>query len=161
MSVYTLTHRSSELAEPQKLLSHLIQPRIFILGSDIIAVYLQAAMKVFGTWTADLAGRWDDNDLPKVKNSVEMVLERTADLAAHADFEVQERVRRSLEKAKTQADWLYFIRPQMSINCSCLLMRTFIVTDQSRVAHSNMVILLRRDSNRPCPTNPTSPKVSS
>ena len=43
----------SELAEPHKLLSYLLQQRIVSLSSDIIAVYVHAAMKVFGSWAAE------------------------------------------------------------------------------------------------------------
>ena len=84
--------RYSELAEPHKLLSYLLQQRIMSLSSDIIAVYLHAAMKVFGSWAAELADRWDDDDLPKVRGVVDDVLERLASFVTHADIEVQERV---------------------------------------------------------------------
>lgn len=82
----------SELAEPHKLLSYLLQQRIVSLSSDIIAVYVHAAMKVFGSWAAELADRWDDEDLPKVRGVVDDVLERLASFATHPDIEVQERV---------------------------------------------------------------------
>ena len=82
----------SELAEPHKLLSPLLQQRIVALPSDIVAIYLHAAMKVFGTWAAELADRWDDDDLPKVRGVVDDVVERLASFATHTDIEVQERV---------------------------------------------------------------------
>ena len=82
----------SELAEPHKLLSYLLQQRIVSLSSDIIAVYLHAAMKVFGSWAAELADRWDDDDLLRVRNVVDDVLERLASFVTHTDIEVQERV---------------------------------------------------------------------
>ncbi|KAI0964144.1 hypothetical protein AcW1_001032 [Taiwanofungus camphoratus] len=87
----------SELAEPQKLLAYTLQPSIVTLTPDIIAVYLQAAMKVFGSWAAELADRWDDDDLSKVKNVVDMVLGRVGDFATNPDIEVQERAAEILE----------------------------------------------------------------
>ncbi len=90
------THRhfnvNSELAEPHKLLSYLLQPRIMTLPTEIIAVYLHAAMKVFGSWAAELADRWDDDDLPKVRGVVDDVLERLSSFVTSPDIEVQERV---------------------------------------------------------------------
>lgn len=89
-----ITECASELAEPQKLLSHLLQPGINTLPPDVVAVYVQAAMKVFGSWAAELAERWDDDDLPRVQGVVGDILERLQSFAAHPDIEVQERVRR-------------------------------------------------------------------
>lgn len=83
----------SELSEPQKLLNYLLQPAVLNLASDTIAVYLQAALKIFGNWCADLADRWDDDDLPRVKGVVDSMVERIADFASNPDIEVQERVR--------------------------------------------------------------------
>lgn len=81
-----------ELAEPHKLLHYLLQPRVLTLDPETIAVYLQAALKIFGVWTADLAERWDNDDLPKVKNMVDTLVERLGEFAANPDIEVQERV---------------------------------------------------------------------
>ncbi|PCH34264.1 Adaptor protein complex AP-3 delta subunit [Wolfiporia cocos MD-104 SS10] len=80
-----------ELAEPQKLLAYLLQPGITALEAETVAVYLQAATKVFGHWAAEQADRWDDDDLPKVKSVVDMVLEHTGAFATSAAIEVQER----------------------------------------------------------------------
>ncbi|EMD42246.1 hypothetical protein CERSUDRAFT_102602 [Gelatoporia subvermispora B] len=80
-----------ELAEPYKLLTYLLQPQIASLAPDIAAVYLQSAMKVFGTWAAELAVRWDDDDLPKVKSMVDLVLEQSGTFAANPNIEIQER----------------------------------------------------------------------
>lgn len=82
----------SELAEPQKLLNYLLQPSISRLHSDTIAVYIQAATKVFGFWSSELAQRWDDDDLPRVKETVDFVLDHLRDFVASPDIEVQERV---------------------------------------------------------------------
>lgn len=87
-----LKHVPRELAEPQKLLTYLLQPKVLILAPDIISVYLQAAIKVFGSWTAELADRWDDDDLPKVRETVDTVVQRVSAFASNPDIEVQERV---------------------------------------------------------------------
>ncbi|KAI0640096.1 Ap3d1 protein [Trametes polyzona] len=109
----------SELVEPQKLLPYLLQPVINTLPPDTIAVYLQASMKVFGSWAADLAERWDDDDLPRVQGAVADILERLPSFAAHPDIEVQERAAEALQlfafvradlaahKPKPRADSLY------------------------------------------------------
>ncbi|KAH9932073.1 Ap3d1 protein [Epithele typhae] len=86
-----------ELAEPHKLLTHLLQPRISSLSPDIIAVYLQASLKVFGSWAADIADRWNDDDLPRVRSAVDDTLERLSGFVTHADIEVQERAAELLQ----------------------------------------------------------------
>ncbi len=90
-SSFTNTFR--ELAEPQKLLTYLLQPKVLTLASETVAVYLQAAIKVFGSWTAELADRWDDDDLTKVRSSVDTVVEQASEFASNSDIEIQERVR--------------------------------------------------------------------
>ncbi|KAI9060492.1 Adaptor protein complex AP-3 delta subunit [Trametes sanguinea] len=109
----------SELAEPQKLLSYLLQPRVTSLPPDVVAVYLQAALKVFGSWAAELADRWDDDDLPKVQGTVNDIVERLSDFVTHPDIEVQERAAEMLQlftfictdlsayKPKPRNDFLY------------------------------------------------------
>ncbi|TBU29793.1 Adaptor protein complex AP-3 delta subunit [Dichomitus squalens] len=87
----------SELAEPHKLLSSLLQPRILSLPSDIVAVYLHAAMKVFGSWATELADRWDDDDLPRVRGVVDDVVGRLSSIVTHTDIEVQERAAELLQ----------------------------------------------------------------
>lgn len=82
----------SELAEPQKLLPYILQPGISILSPETIAVYIQAAMKIFGYWAAELAERWEDDDLQEVKTVVESILARLSDLVSSPHIEVQERV---------------------------------------------------------------------
>ncbi|KAF8167541.1 adaptin N terminal region-domain-containing protein [Crassisporium funariophilum] len=80
-----------ELSEPQKLLPYLLQPEIANLPPDIVAVYIQAATKVFGYWAAELAQRWDDNDLAEVKQVVESILGRVSSLTSSPHIEVRER----------------------------------------------------------------------
>ena len=49
-------------------------------------------MKVFGSWAAELADRWDDDDLSRVRSVVDDVLDRLRSFVTHTDIEVQERV---------------------------------------------------------------------
>lgn len=81
-----------ELNEPQKLLPYLLQPDIVHLAPDIVAMYIQAALKVFGFWASELARRWDDESLPEVKQVVESVIIRVSELSSSQHIEVQERV---------------------------------------------------------------------
>lgn len=84
---------SRELSEPQKLIPYLIQAEITNLAPDIIAMYIQAATKIFGFWAAELAQQWDDNNLPEVKETVETILTGMRQLVNNRHIEVQERVR--------------------------------------------------------------------
>ncbi|PSR72553.1 hypothetical protein PHLCEN_2v11546 [Hermanssonia centrifuga] len=86
-----------ELTEPQKLLTYLLQPMVLTLPPDIVAVYLQAAIKIFGSWAAELADRWDDADLPKVKAVVDSVTASLSRFASNTDIEVQERAANTLQ----------------------------------------------------------------
>ena len=82
----------SELSEPHKLFEYLLQPAVLRLTPDTIAVYLQSALKVFGSWCAELADRWDDDDLPRIRGVVDTLVERVSAFASSPDIEVQERV---------------------------------------------------------------------
>ncbi len=62
------------------------------LSPDIIAVYIQSAMKIFGYWAAELAQRWQDDCLPEVKSTVEHVMSRIQVFTDSFHVEVQERV---------------------------------------------------------------------
>ncbi|KAJ7204362.1 adaptin N terminal region-domain-containing protein [Mycena pura] len=95
----------SELAEPQKLLPYLLRPEIATLSPEIIAVYIQAVSKIFGHWAAEIAQRWDDDDLPEVKSTVELILGRVQEFVSSSDVEVQERAANTLQMFKfIQAD---------------------------------------------------------
>ncbi|KAJ7070698.1 adaptin N terminal region-domain-containing protein [Mycena amicta] len=87
----------SELAEPQKLLPYLLQPQIATLHPEIIAVYIQATSKIFGHWAAEVAERWDDEDLAEVKSTVESILNSVREFVSNADVEVQERAANTLQ----------------------------------------------------------------
>ncbi|KAF5323446.1 hypothetical protein D9611_005565 [Ephemerocybe angulata] len=88
---------SYELQEPEKVIAYLIQPEVSSLPPDTIAVYIQAATKIFGYWASDLAQRWDDNYLLEVRSTVESVLVRMRELAKSVHVEVQERAANALE----------------------------------------------------------------
>jgi len=72
----------------------LSQPSIALLSPDIIAIYLQAIIKTFSRWAITLTESWNNEKLPRVKESVGIVLENLQPFASHADIEVQERVSR-------------------------------------------------------------------
>ncbi|KAJ7040260.1 armadillo-type protein [Mycena alexandri] len=87
----------SELSEPQKLLPYLLQPQIATLLPEIIAVYIQSTAKIFGHWAAEVAQRWDDDDLPEVKSMVDLILDRVRDFVGNSNVEVQERAANTLQ----------------------------------------------------------------
>lgn len=82
----------SELADPQKLLTYLLQPRVLDLAPDTIAVYLQATTKVFGVWASELADRWDNDDLSRVKDVVDSTIERLTNFVCNPNIEVQDHL---------------------------------------------------------------------
>lgn len=82
-----------ELAEPQKLIPYLLQPEINNLPPDIIAVYVQAMTKIFGFWASELGQRWNDDELPDLKQTIVSIQNRVSEFASCQDIEVQERVR--------------------------------------------------------------------
>ncbi|KAG6842376.1 hypothetical protein C0991_007506 [Blastosporella zonata] len=86
-----------ELAEPHKLLPYLLQPEVSNLAPEIIAVYIQAATKIFGSWAASVAQRWEDDDLLDVKNVVEQLTSRLSELVSNPHIDVQERAANSLQ----------------------------------------------------------------
>ncbi|KAG6817562.1 hypothetical protein H0H87_006939 [Tephrocybe sp. NHM501043] len=86
-----------ELAEPHKLLPHLLQPEVSSLAPEIISVYIQAATKIFGTWSAVIAQRWEDDDVVEVKNLVEQLTSRFGELVSSPHIDVQERAANSLQ----------------------------------------------------------------
>ncbi|KII93311.1 hypothetical protein PLICRDRAFT_672814 [Plicaturopsis crispa FD-325 SS-3] len=86
-----------ELADPQKLLAYILQPSIDSLSPDIIAVYIQAATKIFGFWAADIAERWDDDDLAQVKEVVDTIIGRVSEFVTSPHIDVQERAANTLQ----------------------------------------------------------------
>lgn len=70
----------------------LLQDAIRKLHPETVAVYVHAATKVFAFWAVEAAKRWDNDDLPKVKQQVDYIFERLQEFAADPNIEVQERV---------------------------------------------------------------------
>ncbi|KAF4604673.1 AP-3 complex subunit delta [Pleurotus pulmonarius] len=89
----------SELAEPQKLIPYFLRPEMSNLTPDIIAVYLHAAVKVFGYWAAELAQRWSwaNDDLPDVKEIVESMVVGMKEFVTSPHIEVQERAANAIQ----------------------------------------------------------------
>jgi len=70
----------------------LLQPAISRLYPETVAVYIHAATKVFSFWAVETVKRWDNDDLPKVKQQVDYVVEMLQEFATDPNIEVQERV---------------------------------------------------------------------
>jgi AP-3 complex subunit delta-1 len=87
-----LTISSSLLSDPQKLLPHLLQSEVDRLSPNIIAVYIQATLKVFGNWATEIAQRWDEDNLQDLKDNIRSISERMQKLVNSQHIEVQERV---------------------------------------------------------------------
>ncbi len=87
-----LTISSSLLSDPQKLLPHLLQSEVDRLSPNIIAVYIQATLKVFGNWATEIAQRWDEDNLQDLKDNIKSIIERMQKLVNSQHIEVQERV---------------------------------------------------------------------
>lgn len=75
-----------------KIIPCLLRPGISPLSADIIAVYLQAVTKVFGSWSAGLAEQWESDDLPQIKDMVTTIIIRFTSFVNSPYIEVQERV---------------------------------------------------------------------
>lgn len=83
----------SELLAPEELLPYLLHPDVANLDPDTIAVYLQAANKIFGYWATEAAQQWTDDLLDKVKAAVDSIMEQIEEFVSSPHIEVQERVR--------------------------------------------------------------------
>ena len=82
-----------EIAEPQKLLPHLLQPNVSLLASETIGAYVQAAVKLFSSWSMELSQDWDSGRIQDVREVVDTLISRLETFASHSEIEVQERVR--------------------------------------------------------------------
>ncbi|KAI6133633.1 adaptin N terminal region-domain-containing protein [Pisolithus thermaeus] len=87
----------SELLAPEELLPYLLHSEVANLDPDTVAVYLQAATKVFGYWSTEAAQQWTDDLLDKVKGAVDSVMERLEDFVSSPHIEVQERAANILQ----------------------------------------------------------------
>lgn len=87
-----INFQSREIAEPQKLLPYLLQPNVSLLAPETIGAYLQAAIKLFGTWSMELSQDWDSEKIQGAREVVEALISRLKDFTSHSEIEVQERV---------------------------------------------------------------------
>ncbi|KAL1728262.1 adaptin N terminal region-domain-containing protein [Schizophyllum commune] len=87
----------NEMMDPQKLIPYFLQPEITLLPPDIMAMYIQAAVKIFGFWAAELAANWDNDDLAELQSTVDTIITRATDLASSPHVEVQERAAETLQ----------------------------------------------------------------
>ena len=88
------SHRdSSELEDPIHVMLRLVDPSVADLPSNILAVYLSAALKVYGYWASVLAGKWSDQFMSVLKETVAQLRAGFQPFASSEDIEVQERVR--------------------------------------------------------------------
>ncbi|KAN0135622.1 Ap3d1 protein [Lactarius tabidus] len=88
---------SREIAEPQKLLSYLLQPNVSLLASETIGAYLQAAIKLFGTWSMELSQDWDSEKIQDAREIVDTLISRLKVFTSHSEIEVQERAANALK----------------------------------------------------------------
>ncbi|KAL4070486.1 adaptin N terminal region-domain-containing protein [Scleroderma citrinum] len=87
----------SELLAPEELLPYLLHPDVVNLDPDTIAVYLQAANKIFGYWATEAAQQWTDDLLDKVKAAVDSIMEQIDEFVSSPHIEVQERAANILQ----------------------------------------------------------------
>ncbi|KAH8835125.1 Adaptor protein complex AP-3 delta subunit [Flagelloscypha sp. PMI_526] len=88
---------STETTDQSRLIPCLVHPGIARLSPTIIAVYLQSMTKVFGSWTANLANQWGDDELVQVQELVPNIISRLETFTGSADIEVQERAANVLQ----------------------------------------------------------------
>ncbi|KAI9570124.1 adaptin N terminal region-domain-containing protein [Boletus coccyginus] len=86
-----------ELLAPEELLPYLLHPNIAFLDPEIIAVYIQAANKIFGYWATEAAQQWTDDLLVKVQGAVETMIEQMEEFVSSPHIEVQERAANILQ----------------------------------------------------------------
>jgi AP-3 complex subunit delta len=84
---------SRELKDPIHVMMRLVDPSVTDLPSNILAVYLSAALKIYGYWASVLTEKWNDQFLPTVKETVAQLRAGFQPFASSEDVEVQERVR--------------------------------------------------------------------
>ncbi|KAF8273827.1 adaptin N terminal region-domain-containing protein [Lactarius quietus] len=71
--------------------SYLLQPDVSLLASETIGAYLQAAIKLFGTWSMELSQDWDSGKIQDAREVVDALISRLKDFTSHSEIEVQER----------------------------------------------------------------------
>ncbi|KAI0286853.1 Ap3d1 protein [Russula aff. rugulosa BPL654] len=88
---------SREIAEPQKLLPHLLRPNVSLLAPETIAAYIQAAVKLFGSWSMELSQDWDNGRIQDVRETVDTLISRLEIFTSHSEVEVQERAANAVQ----------------------------------------------------------------
>ncbi|KAI0005534.1 adaptin N terminal region-domain-containing protein [Russula compacta] len=88
---------SREIAEPQKLLPHLLQPNVLLLAPETIGAYLHAAVKLFSAWSMELSQDWDSDKIQEVREVVDTLILRLKTFTSHSDIEVQERAANTVQ----------------------------------------------------------------
>ncbi|EJU02826.1 Adaptor protein complex AP-3 delta subunit [Dacryopinax primogenitus] len=81
----------SESSDRKVILYYLTRPLISSLPFNILALYLHSTLKVYGSWAADLAVRWDVSDSIELNRVVDMIAEGVKPFVSSRDIEVQER----------------------------------------------------------------------
>lgn len=74
-------------------MQYLLRHEIADLAPEIIAIYIQATLKVFGYWATELAESWEDEKMVELKSTVETIINFMSEFASSHHIEVQERVR--------------------------------------------------------------------
>ncbi|KAH7915689.1 adaptin N terminal region-domain-containing protein [Hygrophoropsis aurantiaca] len=86
-----------ELDGPEELLPYLLQPNVTSLSAETIAVYLNAAAKIFGYWATETAQQWTDDHLNGLKTVVDSLMEQMERFVSSPHIEVQERAANILQ----------------------------------------------------------------
>ncbi|KIJ53612.1 hypothetical protein M422DRAFT_222276 [Sphaerobolus stellatus SS14] len=88
---------SREISDPPKILTYLLQPSTLTLPCETVCIYIQAALKIFGSWAVNLASRWSNDFLPELKQTIDMALSGLQSFVSSEDIEVQERAANALQ----------------------------------------------------------------
>jgi AP-3 complex subunit delta-1 len=75
----------------------LLQPNVSLLASETIGAYLQAAIKLFGTWSMELSQDWDSEKIQDAREIVDTLISRLKVFTSHSEIEVQERAANALK----------------------------------------------------------------
>lgn len=137
-----------EIAEPQKLLPHLLQPNVSLLAPEIIGAYLQAAVKLFGAWAMELSQNWDNERLREVREVVDMLISQLKTFTSHYEIDVQERVRQiyALQNFAVEIDCF---RLQTLCNCS---LSSMPISHRFVRKKTRLLVFLSRGPARTLPT---------
>ncbi|KAF8330859.1 adaptin N terminal region-domain-containing protein [Cantharellus anzutake] len=79
------------LSDPIGTLKLLFKQQVSRLPGEIIAVYLQATLKIFGHWAAELSKQWREDSLSEAQKQVDQMLSSITLFISSDNVEVQER----------------------------------------------------------------------